>query len=130
MAPICGLGVFLFATDCPNWMRVSAGAVVVITLWGFVRGYARRLVIEEGGVRLKRLGADLFIAWAHVRGVGVYVPGGGLGATEYLYVTVRDSTPQGKWDVDSQTIQIQNQPGVLEALQAARSRSTVQAGPA
>ena len=130
MAPICGLEVFLLATDCPNWMRFSAGAVVVITLWGFVRGYVRRLAIEEAGVRLKRLGGDLFIPWAEVREIDVYVPGGGVGATEYLYVTTRDAPPRGKWEIDEETIQIQNQPGALEALQAARSRSTVQARPA
>ena len=86
--------------------------------------------MEDAGVRLKRLGGDLFIAWADIRGIGVYVPGGGVGATEYLYVSTRDSPPVGKWEVGEQTIQIQNRPGVLEALQAARSRSTVQARPA
>lgn len=118
MAPICGLEVFLLVTDCPNWMRLSAGAVVALTLWGLYRGYGRRLVIEESGVRLKRFGGDFFIPWVTVRSIGVYVPGGGVGATEYLYVTTRDSPPQGKWEIDSETLQIQDQPGALEALQA------------
>jgi hypothetical protein len=130
MAPICALEAFLLVTNCPNWMRVSAGAVVMLTVLGFVRGYVRRLVIEEVGVRFKRLGGDLFIAWADVRRVGVYVPGGGVGATEYVYVTTRELPPQGKWDIDDHTIQIQNQARVLEAMEAARSRSTVQGAPA
>jgi hypothetical protein len=130
MLPICGLEVFLLVTDCPNWMRWSAGAVVALTVWGFVRGYLQRLVIEEGGVRLRRLGRDLYIPWERVHRVDVYVPGGGVGATEYLYVTTREAPPQGKWDIDEETIQIQDQAGVLEALQAARTRSMVQSLPA
>jgi len=121
MAPICGLEAFLLVTDCPNWMRWSAGAVVALTVWGYVRGYLRRLVIEEGGVRLKRLGGDLFIPWTGICVIGVYVPAGGVGATEYLYVSTREVPPQGKWDIDAETIQIQNQPGALEALQAAQA---------
>ncbi len=130
MAPICGLEAFLLATPCPNWIRISAGMVIALTVWGLIRGYGRRLVIEAEGVRLKRFGGDLFIPWSDVRSIGVYVPGGGVGATKYLYVTTRDSPPQGKWEIDAETIQIQNQPGALEALQSARTRSTVHSRPA
>lgn len=110
----------MLATPCPNWIRISAGAVIAMTVWGLIRGYGRRLVIEADGVRLKRFGGNLFISWSDVRSIGVYVPGGGVGATEYLYVSTRDRPPRGKWDIDAETIQIQNRTGALEALQAAR----------
>ena len=121
MVPVCALEVFLLLTKSPAWMRWSAGAVVVISVVGLVRGYGRRLILSERGTRLAGLFGGIEIAWSEVRGVGVYVPGGGLGATQYVYITRRDEPPQGKWDIDAETIQIQHREGLMEAIAAARA---------
>ncbi len=120
MGPICGLMVFLVATDTPDWMKWSAGAVVLFTVAALWRGYGRRLVLTPAGASLVRLVGSLEIPWERVRRVGVYIPGGGVGATEYVFITTRATAPDGKWDLDGETIQLQNRPGLIEAIEAAR----------
>lgn len=56
------------------------------------------------------------IPWSRVRRVDAYVPGGGLGATRYIYITTHNRPPLGKWEIDAETIQVQEQAGLLEAL--------------
>ena len=80
MLPICGLELFLLLANSPAWMRWSAGAMLVLTTSAFYRGYVRRLVLGEQGARLRGLLGSTEIPWSCVRIVGVYVPGGGLGA--------------------------------------------------
>lgn len=123
MVPICGLQLFLLLSKTPNWMRWSSGAVLVMTCIALARGYVRRMVLGDRGVRLRRLGGTIDIPWSRVRKIGVYVPGGGLGATQYAYVTTGDGPPAGKWDIGSETIQLQNRDGLLEAIQAARGQA-------
>lgn len=119
MAPICALEIFLIASRSPLWMRGSAGAVLVVSAIAFARGYLRRLIVDGTGARFRRLLGEVRIPWERVRGVGRYVPGGGLGSTSYVYITSRDEPPAGAWDIDDRTIQIQDRPGALEAIQAA-----------
>ncbi|MBI5764589.1 MAG: hypothetical protein HZA51_13820 [Planctomycetes bacterium] len=115
MLPICGLQVFLIFLRCPLWMHLSSGVVLLISLYGLIRGYVRRLVITPEGASLRGLFSHINIAWKDVRRVGVYVPGGGVGTTEYFYITTRNHEPAGKWDIGEHTIQIQNREG-LELL--------------
>lgn len=121
MAPICALQVFLILADTPTWIRVSSAGVILMTLFAYARGYVRRLVLMPEGVMLRSLFSSRHIPWHRVSDVGVYVPGGGLGATPYLFITTRSAPPAGKWDVDAETIQVQDRPGLLEAVRAFRA---------
>jgi hypothetical protein len=120
MLPICALELFLIANRAPAWMTWTAGGVVVISAAGFFRGYLRRLVLDSKSARLWQPGRGIAIQWSDVRHVGVYVPGGGLGATAYLYITTRETIPQGKWDIDEATIQVQDRDGLREVVETFR----------
>jgi hypothetical protein len=120
MAPICGMMAVIVVGDTPSWMTWSAGVVVAITFLTLYQGYARRLILSERGARFVGGWRTVEIEWSEVRGAGVYVPGGGLGAVEYVYITKRESPPAGKWDRGQDTIQLQNRPGLIEAIEAAR----------
>jgi len=124
MAPICALQAFLLMFPTPGWMRGSSAVVLLVTVLSFLRGYVRRVVLTSEGVEFRRLGRRVVIPWSAVRTVGVYVPGGGLGSTEYAYVTTRDEPPGGKWDIGPETIQLQNRDGLLNELRAARARAS------
>jgi hypothetical protein len=116
MVPVCGLELFLIVARAPAWMRWSAGAVVFFTIVGLIRGYVRRLVLSPRGASLRGLVQSIEIDWTRVRRVGTYTPGGGLGGAKYAYITTRDTEPLGKWDIDRETIQVQDRPGLMEAI--------------
>ena len=118
MLPINGLQIFLLFANTPTWIKVTAALVVLWTLLGLAQGYLRRLIVDRQGVRLRGPFRNIEIPWSQVGRVGAYIPGGGLGATEYAYVTTKSEPPMGKWDLDDETIQVQDRPGLLEAVQA------------
>ena len=122
MAPICGLMLFLMLTNTKSWMKWSAGVVLILTVVNLFKGYVRRLILTERSAKLVRAFASIEIPWSRVRGVGSYVPGGGVGATEYVYISTRETPPAGKWDIDRDTLQVQNQPGLIEAIVALRAK--------
>jgi len=124
MAPIGGMMAIIVVGDTPSWMTWSAGVVLGITVLALWQGYARRLILSVRGARFVSGWRTVEIDWSEVRGVGSYIPGGGLGATEYVYITKRDSPPAGKWDRDEDTIQVQNRPGLIEAIEIARGAAT------
>lgn len=126
MAPICLLEGFLLATPSPNWIRGSAAVVLALTILGYFRGYMRRLVLSETAVEWRSLLNSYSISWHEVCTVGTYVPGGGLGATEYLYISKRKEPPAGKWQIDASTFQVQNRPGLLEAIEWIRNKKSEQ----
>lgn len=123
MSPICLLEGFLLITDTPNWIRFTAGGVLLITIIAFVRGYARRIELHEDGVRWRTLLTRRELRWSDVSSVGTYIPGGGVGTTEYAYLSTRAEPPAGKWQIDEQTFQVQNRPGVIEAIEAFRAEA-------
>jgi hypothetical protein len=124
MAPICALQLFLLVNDSPVWIRWSAGAVVTLSIVGFLRGYLRRLVIDQiGATWITPVGRNQ-IPWQRVKRVAIYLPGGGLGATRYVYISTQDAEPPGRWVQDSETIQLQERDGLLGAIEAARALST------
>lgn len=119
MLPINGLQVFLLVANTSRWMKVTAGLVILWTLYGLAQGYLRRLIVDSHGVRLRGLFRSIEIPWNAVANIDVYIPGGGLGATPYLYITTRHEPPQGKWDIDDETIQVQDRAGLLDILKSA-----------
>lgn len=116
MLPINALMLFLLATRTPVWTRATAALVIAGSLFGWCRGYLRRLVLTPQAALFKSLTRTIRIDWADVTHTGVYVPGGGVGATEYFFITCRDSPPAGKWDIGDDVVQVQNRPGLTEAV--------------
>lgn len=127
MLPICALQGFLLFNPTPLWMKATAALVVLLTIHGFVRGYVRRLVLSADGARLIALTRTIALPWNRIKKYGVYVPGGGLGAVEYFYVTTHDRPPDGKWEIDECTIQIQARDGLLESVEALTAAHRAQA---
>jgi len=125
--PICGLQAFLICVNTPVWMKLASGGVLLLTLVFLARGYLRRLVVDSRGARLRGMLRSIDLPWERVRRVGSYTPGGGLGATTYVYITTRDEPPMGKWDIDAETIQVQERPGMLAMVEAIRRRGAGQA---
>jgi|GEM_PF-1558442 len=123
MLPVNGLMLFVLLSRSEAWQKWSAGAVHALSLYALYRGYLVRLIITDTGVRLRRLFGSIELAWSDIMKVGEYIPGGGLGATEYVFATKHDHAPAGKWDIDENTIQAQAQEGLLESLQLARSNA-------
>ncbi len=121
MGPINVLMVFLIATPSPIWMKISAAAVVGLTLYALMRGYLTRLTIEPAGVCLRRGARTILLKWSDIQAIDEYAPTGGVGGVTYVYVTTRDRPPAGRWEIDDTTIQVQARPGLLEALRAARA---------
>lgn len=116
MTPICALQAFIILSRCPIWMQASAGVVLALSLYGLAHGYLRRLMLTREAAVLTGITRRIGIRWSDVRSVGVYIPGGGVGATEYLFITTRDRLPRGKWDVDAHTIQVQSRPALVAAM--------------
>lgn len=99
-------------------IRVSAGVVVGCSLYAGMRGYACRLHTDARGVAYRTPWRTVRLDWNVVRQIGRYTPGPGGAA--YVFITSRESPPAGRWDVDEQTIQLQDRPGLLESLESAR----------
>lgn len=123
MLPVNGLMLFVLLSRSEEWQKWSAGLVHALSLYALYRGYLVRLNITNTGVRLRRLFGSIELKWKDVKQIGEYIPGGGLGATEYVYITKRDQPPAGKWDIDENTIQVQAQSGLLEHLERARAEA-------
>lgn len=118
--PINALMVFVLTIRALWWMKLTAAAVVAISLYTLYRGYVTRLTIDSDGVRLRRIGGTIHLPWNRIQRIGMYAPGGGVGAAEYVYVTTRSEPPTYKWEIDETTIQVQGHPGLLDAIEAAK----------
>lgn len=123
MLPVNGLMLFLLLSRSESWQKWSAGLLHALSLYALYRGYLVRLYITPTGIRLRRLTGSIELAWADIKQIGEYIPGGGLGATEYIYITKHDRLPGGKWEIDDHTIQVQAQEGLLATLQQAAAAS-------
>ncbi len=123
MLPVNGLMLFVLLSRSEDWQKWSAGLVHALSLYALYRGYLVRLAITETGVCLRRLFGSIELKWNEINQLGEYIPGGGLGATEYVYITKHDHPPAGKWDIDENTIQVQAQVGLLEHLKKTRAEA-------
>jgi hypothetical protein len=129
MVPICAMQIVLICAGTPTWMKASAAVVVALTIAGLLRGYVQRLKLTSEAACLASLTRTIRIPWSRVNKTGVYIPGGGLGATEYVYITTCDRPPAGKWEIDEQTIQVQARPGLIEAIEECRARAAQPSAP-
>ena len=120
MLPICALMSFLIIVPQISWVRASAAVVLAFSLYGFLRGYVRRLTVDSAGVRFRSLAGRWLILWRDVKQIGLYCPSGAVNGALFVFVTTQDRPPLGKWEIDSQTFQLQDRPGLLDALQNAR----------
>lgn len=119
VTPICIMMAMLAYLPHRPWIRITGVAVIVISVYGLVRGYVRRLVLTEDGPVFCTLLARRAMRWSDVKRVDEYVPGGGVNGIRYVYITAQDRPPRGKWEQDERTFQLQSRPGLLDALRAA-----------
>lgn len=119
MAPIAAMMLLLACLPrMPLWIRLSAGAVVAVSIHGVYRGYAHRLEIWPEHIRFRSPGRELVIRWSEVRRIDRYTPLDRNRATQYVYVTRLDAPPVDWREIDENTIQLQDRPGLLESLRA------------
>jgi hypothetical protein len=119
MAPVCVLMGFLVALPQLMWVRLSAALVIGLSLYGLLRGYVRRAALDESGVSFKSLGASLRMPWNEVRRVDTYIPSGGVNGARYVFITRHDRPPRSRDEIDADTFQLQDRPGLLDALRHA-----------
>jgi len=98
----------------PVGLRLTAA---VVSLYGFYRGYGHRIEMTAEGVRYRRPGRCLSLRWGEVRHIGRYVPLDRNRVSQYVYITRRESPPVDWREIDENTIQLQDRPGLLESLQ-------------
>lgn len=114
VVPICGL-MGPLAVLASRWgLRASAGVVLACSGYALVRGYFCRVTMDDGGVTYRSPWRRLRIGWGEVRGVGRY--SSGAGGAGYAYVTRAERQPAGRWEIDADTIQLQDRPGLVETL--------------
>ena len=118
LGPIAAMmAVLALLPGMPTVIRVTAGMVVLASLYGFFRGYGHRVEATAEGVCYRRLGRAVKLCWPEIRRIGRYVPIDRNRNCMYVYVT-RLETPPVDWrEVDENTIQLQDRPGLLEAIQ-------------
>lgn len=97
-----------------GWMQASAALVLAISLYALMRGYFCRVRADALGVHYRSITRRYSLAWPQVRRVGRY--DSGPGGAAYVFVTRHDTPPQGRWDIDGDTIQLQDRAGLLDAL--------------
>jgi len=120
--PICALMAPL-AVVAQRWpLRASAALVLLCSAYAAIRGYFCRVEADRDGVRYRSLSKDIRIRWPDIRRLDRYAPGAGNAA--YIYLTCEDRPPLGRWEIDDRTIQLQDRPGLLEALREARDAAS------
>jgi hypothetical protein len=119
MGPIAGSMTLLAALPgVPAVIRITAGVVVAASLYGLVRGYANRVEADAEGIRYRGPGKHFRIPWRDVRHLDRYTPLDRNRTTQYVYAT-RLEVPPADWrEIDRNTVQLQDRPGLLESLRA------------
>lgn len=119
MLPICGLMVFLICMPQRAWIKVSACVVLGGSVYATLRGYVRRIRMDDEGITFHQLGSRMRLGWNEIRRIDRYIPSGAVNGPNYVYITTGEQPPKGVWEIDSRTFQLQDRVGLMEALQAA-----------
>lgn len=122
VAPISALMALLATFTSRASIRYSAIAVLAVSIYAAVRGYACRVRVDPRGVEYRAPWRTIRIEWSRIRAIDRYTPG--VGGAGYIFITTHDGPPAGRWDVDAETIQIQERDGLLAALREAHARWT------
>jgi len=118
VVPVCVLMAPL-AFVASRWpLRASAAVVLFCSGYAATRGYLCRVLADHDGVRYRSIWREIRIAWPAVRLLNRYSPG--TTGAAYVFITTHGRAPRGRWEIDDQTIQLQDRPGLLETLQALR----------
>lgn len=117
MGPLMLMMVILASfSGIPSWIRCSAGVLVMISLWTFGRGYLCRIEASPTHVHYRTPLRRRSLAWSEVRGIDAYIPLDRNLKTRYVYITRRDEPPADRREIDADTFQLQDRPGLVEAL--------------
>ena len=68
---------------------------------------------------LRGPGYKYTLPWSTIRRIDRYVPSGGVNGVKYVYITRRDRPPAGKWEMNPETVQLQDRPDLLDTLHRA-----------
>ena len=130
MLPIAMLmGLLAAAPAVPTAIRLTAAAVIAVSLRALWRGYLHRLEAGAEGVAYRAPLGRICIPWSQIRRIGRYTPPDRNRLTQYVYITRLDHPPADRHTIDADTLQIQDRPGLLEALQAGWMQSNANAAP-
>jgi hypothetical protein len=124
LSPIAALmGLLAWHSAVPTWMRLTAGGVVLVSLVALYRGYGHRIEVSRQGVRYRGLWRNVRIDWIDVRLMDRYVPLDRNPHARYVYISRLSSPPVDWREIDDNTIQLQDRPGLLVALESMRKAS-------
>lgn len=119
MVPIVSMMLLLaILPRVPLGLRLTAGAVVAVSLYAGYRGYGHRVEVTPESVTYRRPGRCFRLRWQEIRHIGRYIPLDRNRASQYVYVTRLDTPPLDWREIDENTIQLQDRPGLLESLQS------------
>jgi hypothetical protein len=114
MSPLTVMMLLLaFLRSIPMGIRISSA---------FWRGYHGRVEATPRHVRYHRWRKDIVIPWQEVRLMDRYIPLDRNRHSRYVFITRLDTPPVDHREVDENTIQLQDRPGLLETLIAYRQR--------
>jgi hypothetical protein len=118
MVPILAFMILLaLVGGVPTGIRWTALAVIAVSLYAFWRGYLHRLEITGREVAYHTPLKRLSIPWSHVCRIDRYTPPDRNPSTQYVYITRLDHPPPDRFTINADTLQLQDRPGLLEALQ-------------
>jgi len=102
-------------------IRISAAMVAAVSLYALHRGYRHRIEVTREAITYRSPARRFTIAWRDVRLIGRYTPPDRNSTSQYVYITRLDRPPVERRQIDENTIQLQDRPGLLETLQSYRS---------
>ncbi len=119
MGPLTAMMVLLAVpSGMPLWVRISASLVAAISLYATGRGYLCRVQATGTHIHYQTPFTRLSIPWAEVRDIDAYVPVDRNLTTKYVYITRRSVSPVDRREIDRETLQLQDRPGLVEELRA------------
>lgn len=104
----------------PLGIRLSSAAVACISLYALWRGYHYRVEATPQYVRYRGWRKDIVIPWHEVHLIDRYTPLDRNRGSQYVFVTRLDTPPVDRREIDENTIQLQDRPGLLETLRLCR----------